>query len=285
MIEIVFPSDFTTSNLPRIQEICRPILEGEDSEITLDLRGVKKFTPFSACYFAALVDALMKRPCAIKIHSPKNESARHQVEYLGVKSYFTGKPRLTSPRVATVAMKHLSVPDYDVAFRMAMLTRDSFRLSAAHFYLVSLCLKELLQNAFEHSGSSSGVYTCAYGARNRRVVRLCTLDLGIGVRQHLLLNPKNQSIQTDGDAIIAAMKEGVTGLPTRSRGLGLYYVKRLLQDIGGELVIASGEAIVSVMPPGKPQCRRLDVPVTGTIVSIKFHAKEGYVFRLDDYER
>lgn len=281
--EIILPAYCHFGNLDRLQKIWNMAVQNQSESYHVDLSRVHVFTPFTACYIVALVLELLKIS-HVNVTVPDDENARHQIDYLGVKSFFTKQPIRRSKRVRAVPMAHLSEPNYDKAGELSKLTAESLDLPKNHFYLVHLCLKELLQNSFEHGESGAGTFVCAYGVKNRGIVRICTLDRGIGILSHLSSNPSYSNLKSHSDAIKLAIQKSVSGNPKKSRGLGLYYISHLLADAGGELSIASGNAVISLKGTSPPTEKTLSFPYEGTIVHVEFKAKKDYSFSLDDLE-
>lgn len=289
-IKIVFPSDFRVENFSKIHKLFAEESFSDQSsmrgkEIVLDLRFVSRFTPFSGCYLASVIqDFLDCGVSNIRLMQPAKDSARHQIEHLGIVSHFVGGKTKVTKRVRTVPLVHIRDHDHDLAARLGGLVRDSLKLTTAHYYLIHLCLKELLQNAYEHGHSEKGTIACAYGIGNRKVVRICTLDHGIGILAHLIRNPQNAHIKSHRDALMSAIRKGITGETKRSRGLGLYYVTSLLGTAGGNLSITSGDTTMDVGLKTTTRFTALDTIYNGTIVNITFVARPEYRFTLDDLE-
>jgi two-component sensor histidine kinase len=167
---------------------------------------------------------------------------------------------------------------------MAKILESEPNITKDHVYLAKLCLKEVFQNAFQHARSETGVYACAHSDRARHMVRLCVMDKGVGIFRHLRSNPKYENVSDDLAAIRLVIQKGVSGVPQSFRGLGLYYLTKLLEDIGGELVMASGHGLFILRPPAPPVERELAASFKGTIVGVTFELKPPYRFLLDNLE-
>ena len=187
--------------------------------------------------------------------------------------------------VPTVPLQWLKKPDYDLVKQLAKLIEESLGFIAKDsLFAIRLGLKELLQNAFEHAESETGVYVCAVGIKTRRIVRICVLDRGIGIRHHLSRNPKYQNIRTDKEAIKKSIRKSVTGVRDSSRGLGLYYLSRIVEDNEGQIVIASGRSLMTFKGREVVSSKQLTNEFSGTIVEVLLKATKRYRFKLDDYE-
>jgi len=214
MADIVFkfPSNSQIDNIAALQYLRLQTMQCEAERINLDLSSIQVFTPFTACFLAALTDELRNNGKKGHLILPLRSNARNQFDYLGVHSHFSGQSRRESMAVPTAPLVHRFEEDYDVAFTVARLVRGTHDMSNSFFHLLTLCLKELLQNAFQHAESKSGVYLCAYAVRTRRLVRLCVMDLGIGIRRHLTRNPKYKGLTSDESALVIAVTAGTSGV-------------------------------------------------------------------------
>jgi anti-sigma regulatory factor (Ser/Thr protein kinase) len=283
--EITFPSHFRISGLNSLLGKWEDACSSLDKEIFLDLKNVYYFTPFGACFLAALVRELVNLGKSGGIRFPTRPTARHQFEYLGLPEHFGRRVPKRSPMVPTVGLRRLTQPDYDYAFKLAGLVAESLGSITRHsLYAVQLGSKELLQNAFEHAESEDGVYVCAGGVKTKRTVRICVLDRGIGIRRHLARNPMYRRIQTDEEAIRKCTRINVTGVPDKTRGLGLYFLSRIVEDSGGHIQIASGNALLTFEGRQLISSQKLEREFRGTIVEIFLKATRQYRFKLDDYE-
>jgi hypothetical protein len=284
---LTLADDFGFENLDTVHDhttqFVASLISSRPKKVVLDLEAVTKFTPFSGCYLASLVKDLLALGIEVEVIRPKHAGASHQLDYLGILAHFLGHPVPTTKRVRSVPLVHLHGKDFDLAIRMSKMVRVSLELTAANFYLVQLCLKELLLNAFDHGQSPKGTFCCAYGLRNLRIVRVCTMDHGMGVLAHLRQNPKYAALTSDAKALAICVQKGVSG--TRwTRGLGLFYVSQALLHAGGEITMASGSATMLLQEGKPPVFGNLPTPFTGTVVNVTFKVRKAYRFILDDLE-
>jgi len=287
--EIIFPSHFRISGLGSLLEKWEEARAAFETEVLFDLRNVYYFTPFAACFLAALIDDLTKTGQFhhLRVLSPKRKSGANQFKYFGLREYILDldEDRKKSQMVPTVPLQWLTHPNYDLAFQLAKLVSDSLgSVTKDSLYAIQLGLKELLQNAFEHAESEFGVYVCAGGIKTRRVVRICVLDRGVGIRHHLTQNPKYEKIRTDEEAIRKCIRRDVTGVSDRLRGLGLYLLSRIVEDSEGQIVIASGNSLITFEGREVVSSKKLVRKFSGTIVEVLLRANKQYRFKLDNYE-
>ena len=107
---------------------------------------------------------------------------------------------------------------------------------------------ELANNAAEHSASPIGAYGFAGfydSGRDRRF--LCAVaDGGIGIGASLQGNPTLATPAAEWTAIELAVQELVSGTSSRTRGIGLYSVFDEMHRPGRELMIHSGNGVLTV---------------------------------------
>ena len=130
--------------------------------------------------------------------------------------------------------------------------------------------EELALNAAQHS-RSPGNYAILEvdGAQRRRTMRqtggevvyvLGLSDAGIGIPTSLRENPLYAGIAEDKDAILRATELDVTGT-AEPRGAGLYHVMERVRTYQGELMIISGDGLLTVESGGEPVTR--DISASG----------------------
>jgi anti-sigma regulatory factor (Ser/Thr protein kinase) len=121
--------------------------------------------------------------------------------------------------------------------------REVSQLAGGAHHAISWALDEIARNVVQHARSASPAVGVVQHARSRRQVEVAIVDRGVGVLASLRENPEHQGIVSDLEAIRAALKPGVTGVPKGKGGIGLFLTQILLRE-GGLLVIRSGSASV-----------------------------------------
>lgn len=126
--------------------------------------------------------------------------------------------------------------------------------------VVSEVFAELALNAVQHSESSVGAYGLIQFYdfdQGQRFV--CTVaDGGIGIRQSLEKNPElADRFYYDWDAIELAIRERVSGLPDKSRGIGLFGVSEDMRKPGRQLTLHSGQGMLSISERVETRARRV----------------------------
>ena len=135
-------------------------------------------------------------------------------------------------------------------------------------------LYETLQNVPQHADPLGLIGKCnGFAALQRYDFQLCLAvgDLGIGIRESLITNPKfpkdhfdhSKAVQT---AITGASRHGDVG-----RGGGLQSVVNILEKIGGELHLRSGDAVMHVSKDQRIMKKRTIFPGTHLDIVVPLH--------------
>lgn len=110
-------------------------------------------------------------------------------------------------------------------------------------YFVTV-ISELCQNIFEHSLDSGYLAMQTYTFERENVLRLIIADSGIGIRKSFEMNT-DRSIESTSGIIQEAITEPISS--KRPFGYGLCQVHSIVEELGGELLIRSDDAMVSTI--------------------------------------
>ena len=138
------------------------------------------------------------------------------------------------------------VPDLVVRLyaNLQELIRKGSSLSSAQASQLSSLLAEMCQNVTQHSQDLGLVVAQVYrNGQGGRVIQLAVGDLGIGLRGSLA---KRYPVHEwdDQEVIRQAMARGVSAVPEEGRGLGLSLVYQKSSELGGNLWLRSGGALL-----------------------------------------
>jgi K+-sensing histidine kinase KdpD len=142
-------------------------------------------------------------------------------------------------------------------------------------HLIELCLKELLQNVFEHAPQSPGIrvpcFVHSRWYRREQNVRLAVVDGGIGIPAALRRRQvRGLQRAEDADVVVAAVTQEGLGSGRGRRGLGLKLIRDIVTAREGTLTVISHTAKVKFTKRGTMKGRKLPVFVRGTAVEIDF---------------
>ncbi len=110
-----------------------------------------------------------------------------------------------------------------------------------------VALSEVCQNIIEHSENTGfvGIQKYRFQKREKNVVKIAVMDLGIGFRESL---SERFSAANDLEAIEKALVHGFSRYRDEGRGHGLASVRRFIGQWNGKITIRSGTARFSIIP-------------------------------------
>jgi len=110
-----------------------------------------------------------------------------------------------------------------------------------------VALSEVCQNIVEHSENTGfvGIQKYRFQKRDKNVVKIAVMDLGIGFRESLA---ERFSAANDLEAIEKALVYGFSRHRDEGRGHGLASVRRFIGQWNGKITIRSGTARFSIIP-------------------------------------
>lgn len=124
--------------------------------------------------------------------------------------------------------------------------------------VLKYCLREIIRNTFEHSGTDR-IWVCGQYWPTRKRTELAFMDEGCGILHTIQQNPHYHAT-TDIDAIKLALQPGVTRtfgtIETndiwQNSGYGLYVTSSLCL-LGGHFVLGSGQSAIFLNPEGSQE--------------------------------
>ena len=152
------------------------------------------------------------------------------------------------------------------------LNRDWINFSDKLRFAIAGRVWEMYANAFEHSGSESGVFSCGQHFHTKKDLVLSVVDFGFGIPCKIrnFLMQEGVCDLSDADCLKWAFESGNTtevkaGIP---RGLGLDLLREFVYLNNGALEIFSGHAYVVVDGNGL-FFRNRERSFRGTLVQLK----------------
>lgn len=148
-------------------------------------------------------------------------------------------------------------------------------------HLAEFCLGEIIANVKQHSGSTG--FCCAQYIEKHDWVRIGVADAGFGIlesfrRNHAPIYLQNPEMDYEA-ALLAAMRPwissrkhlhfGLYGEPS-NRGVGLSMVQHMIAQSTGDLIVASGDAMLRFNGTNPVNLTKLRYPIRGTFVSARF---------------
>lgn len=155
------------------------------------------------------------------------------------------------------------------------LGRNWVYLSDGLRYALAAKVCEIYVNAFEHSDSRIGVFSCGQHYPRLRMVRLTAVDFGVGIPCNVRGFVKNQSIHASS-AMKWAFQRGTTTRPGSSGGgVGLDLLKGLVRLNGGALQVFSHEGYAVLLSQSERYEERTK-NFEGTMVTITLRCDQKF---------
>ncbi|WP_313707507.1 ATP-binding protein [Planktothrix agardhii] len=134
---------------------------------------------------------------------------------------------------------------------------------------------EIYFNAFEHSQSPIGVFSCGQHYTTSGTVQLTVVDFGIGISNSVRTLPENAAM-TSIEALKWAFEPGNS---TKQQGIrqgeGLHILQEFVQKNHGNLMIFSNDSYVNIGDNGV-RYENICTNFSGTLVNIAFRCDEKY---------
>lgn len=111
--------------------------------------------------------------------------------------------------------------------------------------IIKHVFSELLRNVLEHSDAPFGGNVCATYNRKKRKISIGISDAGKGLHGSLR---RFHSVSSDREAILSALKPGISGMTARiggtpeNAGAGLFFTKCIAQSTRNHFLLYSGDA-------------------------------------------
>lgn len=156
-----------------------------------------------------------------------------------------------------------------------ILCRDNEEMVSLMTYLI----REIIRNIPEHADIMTA-WICGQYWPTRHEAEIAIADEGIGIKGSLRKNHTHSTyVQTDEDAILCAIKPGISQAFTPSRGnrstdewansgFGLYMVSEICRKLQGSFWLASGEKSVCINNSGKQTIG--NTHISGTAIKMTF---------------
>lgn len=128
---------------------------------------------------------------------------------------------------------------------------------------------EIFANAFEHSDTPVGVFSCGQYFKSRRVLSLAVADFGVGIPSNVRLHLSQPGLSAS-EALRWAFQRGTTTSRRLDgpRGIGLDLLKELVRTNNGNMLVYSHDGFASIDLRGETYENR-GLFFEGTLVQIR----------------
>jgi anti-sigma regulatory factor (Ser/Thr protein kinase)/anti-anti-sigma regulatory factor len=245
------------------------IARQESAPLTLDCEQTEFFDPFGVALLAALIAYRREDGRMTTVSPPRSLEPDRFISEIGLKRFASGE----TTGLGTLEIRQMRALDANYTVAVTdMLVRGVPGITEENSYPIQLCLNELLQNVFEWSESPIGCIVLARWYHKTRSVKLCVIDLGIGIPA-ALRRSQVRELHKESDAAVleaAVTAERLTSRANQVGGLGLKTIRDVVSMRDGRLTILSLGAKLS-WTFERVTGRRYRPPVfRGTAVEIDF---------------
>ncbi len=266
----------------------------DSREISIDLAALAVAEPFGMLHTAVLVRALRARGIQFRLlNADRNSYASHMGIYAEFDESFAPSTSNIRENERYIAIKTITraavneeanrTKSYHVGETIEQMSQRFAQLltqteTGDLVDALTYCIREILRNSYEHSGSDE-VLVCAQFSPASKRVDLAFADCGSGVRTHLVRNPRVIA-SCDLEALKVSLLPGISGTdrgrrkryteedPWINTGYGLFMTQRICRE-GGVFTISSGDALLRIT--GEHELSRENGPKVGTVVGLTIH--------------
>jgi hypothetical protein len=157
------------------------------------------------------------------------------------------------------------------------LGRDWIQMNASLKDVIVGRMYEIYANAFEHSSSPVGTFTCGQNFPNRSELKLTIIDFGVGIPANV--RSCTESTKPASECLKWAFQEGNTTRKSQNSrvpgGQGLDWLKEFVKMNRGTLEIFSHDAYALVDETNETY-NTFDAFFEGTLVNITLQCDEAY---------
>ena len=257
----------------------------EENDITFNLSRTESLTPFGIIVLTSTISECLKQGKQCTYLEPKDATLKTFLTDTGFTKYFglnSQSPQWDSIQTGRVQLKKIPGVDPDFIETMTDIFDYHLNISPGVKGSLRMSLIETMINVVDHS-EVKDYYVCAWTYPEKRQIRLCIADLGIGILASLKTSSGHSALNDDYQAIRKSIESGVSCRSGRD-GMGLSHIRNFIKVNEGQMCIISGNGKVFwKFDQGKTQNQNMPVPFHGTIVKLLINIdKEGFYFLSDE---
>jgi hypothetical protein len=231
-----------------------------DAHIDITRASASSFGPMAVTILWSTALENLRRGCKTRFSFPPSPSEISTfIQVSGLNHRIAGGPEPDQSIGEVVPLRQLHQASWNVPTPIIDLARRFVSLDSDTEDFLRICVNEVVQNVEDHACSAIGVIQSARfrdSPGGGQVVEVALVDRGIGIRASL--ETRYPEIQSSADAISRVLAGGVSARSRQNNmGVGVSNLHDILLQLGGELIIVSGDT-VAYRAPGKA----LDLPLT-----------------------
>jgi len=256
MKEIRFPSTLSMDYPGLLSESLAQVMDVPFGEtLTVDLTDTQKVSAFGVAALGARLAWLVsskRLPSGSIIRRPENGRVSNDLMRMGLYrlvqeaslNVYTGEKENERPQELWLVEKPDQLPN--AAARLTSILRSVLPASEADFDRVNKMLVGLGDNAFRH-GKGGSVMLCGQAFPKNGVLEVAVADTGQGILASLKRFPAmHESLHGDANAMLTALTLKVRSSDGAVRPGFLNTLQATARKTGGDLVILSGEAALTL---------------------------------------
>lgn len=289
MLTLSFPKRQSIAFSNTIFRLYDQAKKTKEDEVVFDLSRSEFLTPFSTIMLTSTISECIDQGKKCKYVAPKKNSLRSFLKKIGFYGFFginKSKSKTESITTDRVQLKRANGIDPQLIDQIIIVFDNSLNLSAGVKGSLRMSMQETMTNVIDHSNCND-YYVCAWTYPEKKKIRLCIADLGIGILASLKSSNNYRDLTDDYEAIALATEEGVSCRSERT-GLGLNHIKKFIEVNKGQMCIISGKGKVFWkfdQRRRERQNQNMAIPFNGTIVKLVINIdKEGFYFLSSEKE-
>ena len=285
MLDLNYPkrqSIDMSRNLFKLYDMAKNTVE---NDIAFNLSRTESLTPFGIIVLTSTISECLKQGKQCTYIEPQDATLKTFLADTGFTKHFglnSKSPQWDSIQTGRVQLRKIPGVDPDFIETMTNIFDYHLNISPGVKGSLRMSLIETMINVVDHS-EVKDYYVCAWTYPEKRQIRLCIADLGIGILRSLKTSPDHSVLNDDYQAIRKSIEPGVSCRSGRD-GMGLNHIRNFIKVNEGQMCIISGNGKVFwKFDQGKTLNQNMPVPFHGTIVKLLINIdKEGFYFLSDE---
>lgn len=242
-----------------------------DQEIYFNLSKTYSLSPLGIIMLTATIYECHRQGKKCKYRNPEDEDLNSFLTKVGFHTHFglddLSTPRIDAIRTGAVQLRKTRGLDPMLIETLIEILDYHLKISTGVKGFLQMSLIETMQNVVDHSGVED-YFVCCWNYPEKKQIRLCIADLGIGIRASLRKSEQYHSLTNHNQAIMLSTEAGVSSKPGRA-GMGLSSIKKFLHVNKGQMCIISGKGKVFwKFDQGKTLKETMSQSFNGTIVKL-----------------
>lgn len=267
------PSDFKT--LAQLWEQIR--VAGDGVKVHFDFTNCDFLRPNAVVFLGGLARIILSRGGKVHFNVPSMSSyVRTNLEQNGfahkMGDYLPPWKGNSIPYREDIDQDKNGIVEY---LKRNWLGRGWIKISHELTNAIASQIWEIYANAFEHSSTQVGIFSCGQYFKSRKELVLSIADFGVGIPSNVRFYTNIETLQANKAMQWAFTRGTSTATKTDARGLGLDLLKEFIQVSQGRLAIYSHDGYAHISKDGEFY-ENLPVFFEGTLVQVTLRCDDRY---------